>query len=71
MRQFCHKVYEEAVSSTDYDFASAPLQIFPFFSYSDNHRGLQRDVVYLSWLTNSVLVYEPNPKCGGKGGGEL
>jgi hypothetical protein len=29
------------------------------------HRVLQRDVVYLSWLTNSALVYEP--KCWGLG----
>jgi hypothetical protein len=28
--------------------------------------GLQKDVVYVSWLTNSALVYEP--KCGGGGG---
>ncbi len=32
MRQyFCHKVYEEAVRNTVYDFAPAPLQISPFF----------------------------------------
>jgi hypothetical protein len=29
-------------------------------------RGLQRDVVYHGWPTNSALVYEP--KCGGGGG---
>jgi hypothetical protein len=30
-----------------------------------NSQGVTRDVVYLSWLTNSALVYEP--KFGGGG----